>query len=203
MAKYRTYAFDPVNREKYTGGAGQIILKSSWELEFAKHCDLLPSVLSWGYEMVKIPYHDPLTGDQKVYIPDFFVTVAQLDGYSTNYVFEIKPMSEQLDGFARNSKDAASIARNNAKWMAAAQWCDRHSAEFAVLNETDLFSFHNTRKPRINPIKSFAHTQAKLAKAKTISKTISAKPSVSRLSATVGNRVQKARSRRVGKVPRI
>jgi len=160
MAKYRTYGYTPVNPEKHMGGAGELILKSSWELEFAKSCDLFPSVLSWSYEATKVPYRDPLTGKQKVYIPDFFVEVAQKDGLSKHFVFEIKPMHEQLDDHARNSHDAALIARNRAKWTAASMWADRHSAEFVVLNEKDIFSFHENRNPRLHPVKQFKQTYA-------------------------------------------
>ena len=69
-------------------------------------------------------------------------------------------MHEQLDEHARNSKDAAIIARNRAKWAAAIQWADRHSAEFQVLNENDLFSYNNTKKGRIHPVKTWSPTHA-------------------------------------------
>lgn len=158
MSRYSTYSYTPINPEKYRGENIPIIMKSSWELEFAKHCDLLPTVLSWSYETRQIPYRDPLTNKQKIYIPDFFVEVAREGGHSQHYVFEIKPMHEQLDEYARNQKDAALIARNNAKWAAASEWCDRHSAEFAVLNERDIFSWHNSRKPRVKTVSRFKPT---------------------------------------------
>lgn len=159
MARHRFYKYELVNPEKFTNGGNHLVLRSSWERDFAEHCDLLPSVLSWGYESVQIPYRDPLSGNQKVYIPDFFVKMATRDGYSVDKVFEIKPMHEQNDENARNRKDAALIARNNAKWEAAVRWCQRHSAEFEVLNESNLYLGHENRKPRVNPVKGFAHTQ--------------------------------------------
>jgi len=204
MAKYRTYSYEISNPEKYHGTASPLIVKSSWELTFAEHCDLLPSVLGWSYETTKIPYRDPLTNNQKVYIPDFFVEVAQRDGYSKHFVFEIKPRHEQLDQYARNSTDAALIARNNAKWAAAIKWADRHSAEFAILNENDLFSFNDNKNPRKNPIHTFAHTVAtKPLKAKAVVNAITRnkpktrKRSLSSTSAKVSRTQRVSRSRKI------
>jgi len=203
MARYRTYNYDIKNLNKYRGSGTSITVRSSWELTFAEHCDLLPSVLSWSYETHQIPYRDPLTGSQKIYIPDFFVEVAQADGYTKHFVFEIKPMHEQLDGFARNRKDAALVARNNAKWFAATQWADRHSAEFVVLNENDLFSFHNNRAPRKNPVKAFARTEAtkstgQLATAKKPKMVKARKPKLSPQRRTTTTSVK--RTKKVGRI---
>jgi hypothetical protein len=213
MARYRTYGYTPINPEKFKNGTDELIVKSSWELEFAKSCDLFPSVLGWSYETTKIPYRDPLSGRQKVYIPDFFVEVAQSDGYSQHFVFEIKPMHEQLDEYARNSKDAALIARNRAKWMAATMWADRHSAEFVVLNEKDIFSFAANKKPRTNPIKQFKQTHSTKPSTgnaiKTPSKAATKAPSNRRAiktrtgGKTMSNRIGKvSRAKRVGKAGR-
>jgi len=194
MARYRTYGYTPINPDKYRGSDSEIILKSSWELEFAKSCDLFPSVLGWAYEATRIPYHDPLSGRQKVYIPDFFVEVAQKGGYSKHFVFEIKPMHEQLDQHARNSKDAALIARNKAKWMAASKWADRHSAEFVVLNEKDIFSFHENRNPRFNTVKTFAQTHAtKPSMGKSVKKAKSYKQKAKPKNALLASRVKRAK----------
>lgn len=163
--KYRTYSYNLLNPEKCLNGMNTMLFKSSWEKDFAHHCDILPDVLSWGYEIQKIPYKDPLTGKQKVYFPDFFVTSASKGGYQFQRVYEIKPMHEQLDERARSKKDAANIARNRAKWTAAVEWCERHSAEFIVLNESNLYLGHQNRPLRKHPIKKFAHTH-KTAKKK-------------------------------------
>lgn len=157
--KYRKYPYEPMNPEKFTGST-PIIFRSSWELEFGEHCDKLPSVVSWGYETVSIPYKDPITGKQKTYTPDFFVEIAQRDGYTKHFVFEIKPMKEQLDEHAKSRADAALIARNRAKWMAATRWADRHSAEFQVLNENDLFNGYKNASVRKNQIKAYVPTHS-------------------------------------------
>lgn len=202
MAKFRTYDYQIINPEKFTNGGKSLTVKSSWELEFAKHCDLIPSVISWGYETTQIPYRDPLTGKQKIYIPDFFVKIAQRDGYAKDMVFEIKPMHEQLDEHARNRQDAALIARNNAKWMAATQWADRHSAEFQVLNQNDIFGGYENKKGRMHPVKSFAHTTTKASKPTAkATRSVSSKRTKPKLS--MRQRVSKARSRKAGKVGRV
>jgi hypothetical protein len=210
MSKYRLYNFDPVNPEKYKGDTIPIIMRSSWEVEFAKTCDLMPTVLSWSYESRQIPYHDPLTGKQKVYIPDFFVEVAQSDGYTKHFVFEIKPMHEQKDEFARNSTDAALIAKNNAKWAAASQWADRHSAEFVILNEADLFSWHDARRQRVHTVKSYTPTYAtKVANTKTstgsrsISKGSKSITTPKKAAAQMKKRIQNARATKVSSVRKI
>lgn len=158
---FRTYEYVPQNREKYRGDTVPIIFRSSWELEFAQHCDLLPTVVGWSYETIKVPYSDPLTGKQKIYIPDFLVEVAQEGGFSMHYVFEIKPISEQYNDNARNQQDRDAVMRNSAKWMAATQWADRHSATFAVLNERDLYSWKGTPQSRTPLVKTFAPTTTK------------------------------------------
>lgn len=165
MAKrrYAFYEYEIANQEKFVNGERSVIVRSSWERDFAMHCDLLPNVVEWGYELVHIPYHDPLTNTQKIYIPDFFVTTVS-HGQETKSVIEIKPASEQLDEYARNNHDAAMIARNRAKWLAAAQWCDRHGATFDVINETDLYT--TSVKPRKHPVKGFAYTDPGTGKTK-------------------------------------
>lgn len=203
--KYRTYGLELLNPEKFTGGGTSLILKSSWELEFAKHCDLLPSVLSWNYEMVKIPYRDPITNKQKIYIPDFFVEIARKDGYSQHYVFEIKPMSEQLQEHARSQADSALVARNRAKWAAATMWADRHSAIFEVLNENDIYGWHQNRKPRLNAIKTYSPTHATKPMT-TPTRSITARKrkvsaGVSKMQKRISN-ARRARSSRAGRVAR-
>jgi len=164
MAKYRLYKYQ-IQSDKYLEPSiREITLRSSWELDFAKHCDLLPTVIQWGYEMIQIPYRDPLTGKQKVYIPDFYVRMYDKNTQSLkDFLFEIKPMHEQLDNHARNREDAALIARNKAKWAAAIRWASRHNAEFQVINESDLYDVN--KKGRVRPVKAFAPTHTSTKKA--------------------------------------
>lgn len=207
--KYRKYPYEPMNPEKFSGPI-PIIFRSSWELEFGEHCDKLPSVLSWGYESVAIPYKDPITGKQKTYTPDFFVEIAQQGGFSKHFIFEIKPMKEQLDEHARSRADAALIARNNAKWAAATRWGDRHSMEFQVLNENNLFGGYEHAKGRANPIKTFAHTHSTTPASKPTSKRTKApnirvkqvNKNASKMQSRI-SKAKKARSNRTRRTPKI
>ena len=55
--KFKQGCYVPVNREKVIGG--EIIYRSSWEEKLARWCDLSPSVIRWGSEVVAIQYRDP------------------------------------------------------------------------------------------------------------------------------------------------
>jgi len=205
MAKYRLYQFNPINPDKFRGETLPIIMRSSWEIEFAKTCDLLPTVVSWNYEAVQIPYRDPITGKQKIYIPDFFVERAEAGGFTRHFVYEIKPMHEQKDEFARNSADSMLVARNHAKWGAAIQWCDRHSAEFVILNESDLFSGHENRQHTKFSASGMSHTnsikkaKAAVYKSKKATAVTTAKTAISRMK----TRIENSRATKVSTVRKV
>jgi len=137
--------FTPKNPAKYKGEY-PIYMRSRWEIGFAINLDLSPSVLQWASEPVQIPYRDPVTGDQKVYVPDFLVQAVKTKvkgGRKAQVIetmlVEIKPKHEAFISEARNQKDAALVARNTAKWAAARGWCRRRGVKFIILTETDLF----------------------------------------------------------------
>ncbi|RMH13403.1 MAG: hypothetical protein D6698_14040 [Gammaproteobacteria bacterium] len=207
MARYRTYRYKITNPGKYMGSETEIILRSSWELDFAKHCDLLPTVLEWGYEIVKIPYRDPLTNTQKVYVPDFFVRISRGRGKSEDFLFEIKPMHEQRIQNARNREDAMAIARNEAKWREAIKWATRHSATFEVLNESDLYTGFDNIPNRKRQIKPFSHTNSTkplVAKRRGGSKIASPqKSTTSRAYSSVSKAAKVAKVGRVSKVGKV
>ncbi len=151
MAKRRIY--DPINRDKYSG-VYPIVLKSSWEENFARiYCDLNDACLEWCYEPLKIPYRDPVTGRQTIYIPDFLLAFRGHGGTNKTALVEIKPLHETLQEHARSRKDAMLIARNLAKWEAARGWCMRRgSVEFCIITEAELFGgVHTPRKRQIRP----------------------------------------------------
>lgn len=157
--------FVPQNPQKYTG-TYPIISRRRWEWDFMVMCDQNERVLEWASEMVQIPYHDPLTGRQKVYVPDFLVTYIDRDSKDRRTkLVEVKPMHEQLVEFARNAQDAAIQARNRAKWGAAIQWCRHRGITFEVMNERQMFKGANLMKPRVNPVAEYAPGLTKKRKA--------------------------------------
>lgn len=158
--RYRKENYTPQNPEKYDGEY-PIVSRSSWETEFMKYCDMHPDVAKWSSEPVQIPYRDPLTGNQKVYVPDFLVTFITKSRETTTKLIEIKPMHEQLSEHARNSSDAAVQARNRAKWGAAIAWAGRRGIEFVVMNESNMFAGHENRRARANPVREYAPATTK------------------------------------------
>lgn len=137
-AKKVNYSDKLLNPSKYVG-KHPIILRSSWEVTFAKACDTNPMVLEWASEPMEIPYKDPITGSQKVYIPDFLLSIRKPDGSIYKLLVEIKPEKEALIESVRSAVDAASYMRNQAKWIAASWWCQRRGVSFRILTETSLF----------------------------------------------------------------
>lgn len=158
--------FTPKNPNKYNG-TYPIIARSSWEWEFCTYCDLHPDVMQWSSESVKIPYGNPLNGQQSIYIPDFLVTYTSKGGNQpVTKLIEIKPLHEATESHARNSNDVAIRVKNEAKWGAATQWAMRRGIEFLVLTEAELFNNHSNRKGRSAPIKAVGKEQVKALKPK-------------------------------------
>lgn len=122
--------------------------------------DGLSSVIEWAYEPFQIPYHDPLTGNQSLYIPDFWIKFV-VNGELVQKLVEVKPMHEALAEHARNSHDAAIQARNMAKWQAAQAWCLRHNAVFEFMTEREMYNGNALRKGRANPVHAYAAPQNK------------------------------------------
>ena len=141
MSKYNQGEFQPKNPQKYVG-TFPITYRSSWELTFMNTCDAHPNIIQWASESIKIPYKNPLTGMQSVYIPDFFVTYMDKNGSTHAELIEIKPISQSLMEQAKSRKDKLSVALNTAKWMAAEAWCRRFRIKFRVMTENQLYRQH-------------------------------------------------------------
>jgi hypothetical protein len=160
MAKRRPYT--PTNQLKYSG-RHPIVLKSSWEEVFAStYCDNNPSCIDWSYEPWRIPYRDPVSGRQTIYIPDFLMSFKGNNGQIRCALVEIKPAHQALQEHARNLADSAHVARNLAKWEAARAWCERRgNVNFVVLTEKELFPGGQNIKPRKRKIKPYAARRVK------------------------------------------
>ena len=64
---YSQGKFQVKNPEKYVG-KGVPTFRSSWEHVFMSFCDNNPNILKWASESIKIPYRNPLTGKQTIYV---------------------------------------------------------------------------------------------------------------------------------------
>jgi len=198
--------FTPQFPSKYTGEY-PIVYRSTWELEFMRYCDNHPDVMEWASEPIKIPYSNPLNGKQSIYIPDFLVTYKKRGGTPSTKLIEIKPLHEASEAHARNTKDAAIRARNEAKWGAATQWAGRRGVDFLVLTEAELYANHANRKGRKNPIKAVGKEQIKAPNPtkpqKVRKQTANNLGTASRFTrASQKSRVSSSKSPRAGKVPK-
>ncbi len=108
------------NPQKYVG-LGKPRYRSGWELTFMMFCDNNPNVLQWASESVRIPYRNPLTGKQTIYVPDFMVVYQDKTGKQVAEMVEIKPAKETLleNNKRPSQRTRAVIAVNHAKWQAA------------------------------------------------------------------------------------
>jgi hypothetical protein len=110
-------------------------------------CDNNPSIQQWSSESVKIPYRDPLTGKHTVYVPDFLIVYLDKNLKKHAELVEIKPANQTLqERVGKNPYNQAQFVKNQAKWAAAAQWCQQNGLKFRVINEQDIF--HNACKKR-------------------------------------------------------
>jgi hypothetical protein len=75
MGRFAQGKFNCKNPQKYIGNKTPTY-RSGWEFTFMKFCDEHPAIEQWASEAVRIPYRNPLTGKQTVYVPDFFISYA-------------------------------------------------------------------------------------------------------------------------------
>ena len=139
MAKYSQGTYVVQNPEKYVGTKDPIY-RSGWEHTFMMFCDNNPSIQEWASEPVKIPYRDPLSGRQTVYVPDFLIKYIDRNQKAHVEVVEIKPAKQQiLEKVGKNPYDQAQFVKNMAKWEAARAWCKNQGLTFRVITEDQIF----------------------------------------------------------------
>lgn len=138
MGKWAQGIYEVKNPQKYVG-KGKPKYRSGWEMSFFMFCDNNPSVLQWASESIQIPYRNPLTGKQTIYIPDIFMVYQNKHGEKIAEVVEIKPLKQTVLNEAKSKKDKLAIALNHAKWQAANAWCKNQGIKFRVVTENELF----------------------------------------------------------------
>lgn len=139
-SKFARGKFTMRHPEKYVG-TKQPTYRSSWEHTFMNFCDTNAGVQKWASEAIQIPYRDPLTGKQTVYVPDFFIQYIDKRGQVLTELIEIKPASQTiLERVGKNKYNQAQYIKNQAKWAAASLWCKQQGIKFRILNENDIFS---------------------------------------------------------------
>ena len=138
MSKYAQGKYIIKNPEKYIGKRAPTY-RSSWEYTFCAFADNNPSIINWASEAITIPYRNPVTGKNTVYIPDFLVVYLDANQQRHTELIEIKPSKETTMEAAKSYRDKLSVAINMAKWAMADQWAKAHGMRFRVVSEFDIF----------------------------------------------------------------
>lgn len=145
MSVYSQGKFIIRNPSKYTGKR-QPTYRSSWEWAFMSFCDNHPNVINWASESIHIPYYNPFTKKQTIYVPDFFVMYQDKNGKNYAELVEIKPSGEVMETVGKGQRNQAMAALNQFKWKAAQEWCMNNGLKFRVITENDMF--HNPKKTK-------------------------------------------------------
>ncbi len=138
MAKYASGKYTIKNPEKYMGKRTPTY-RSSWEFTFMSFCDNNPAVINWSSEGIRIPYFNPVSGKNTVYVPDFLVIYVDANKRKHSELIEIKPSTETTMEAAKSYRDKLSVAMNMAKWAAADSWAKANGIRFRVVTEYDIF----------------------------------------------------------------
>jgi hypothetical protein len=138
MSKYAQGKFQIKNPAKYVGNKTPTY-RSGWEFVFMQFCDNNPSVIQWASEAVHIPYRNPFTNKNTIYVPDFLIVYEDKNGQKHAEVIEVKPSKEVSMEGAKSLRDQAFVALNAAKWEAARAWCRNQGLTFRIVTEDMIF----------------------------------------------------------------
>ena len=97
------------------------------------------NVHQWASESLSIPYRNPITGKQSMYVPDFLITYKTRNNVLVAELVEIKPKKQSIIESKMSERDRMIVAVNYAKWDAATKWANRNGLKFRVITEDDLF----------------------------------------------------------------
>jgi hypothetical protein len=136
--KFAKGQYNLKNPEKYIGSTVPIY-RSSWEVAVMRMCDNNPAIQQWASEPVRIPYRDPLTGKQTVYVPDFLVMFEDKKEKKHVELWEIKPANQ------------TALPLNEAKWAACQCYCESRGWSFIVVTEVGIGKLKK-RTSEINPL---------------------------------------------------
>ena len=131
--------------KKYKGDPTNIVYRSLWERKFMNYCDLTENVSEWQSEEFWIPYRSPIDNRVHRYFPDFYIKYKDSSGKRRSVVIEVKPKSQTKmppqNPKKRTKSWAYSVrtyAVNQAKWIAAREFCKDRNIEFKIMTEHEL-----------------------------------------------------------------
>jgi hypothetical protein len=146
MSKFAQGRFEMKYPEKYVGTKTPLA-RSSWEFIFMRMLDEHPGVENWASESIQIPYRDPLTGRQTIYVPDFFIVYIDKNKKKHAEVVEVKPSGQTLkERVGKSLYNQEQYIKNIAKWEAASAWCKQKGIRFRVVNEDEIFHQGSRRR---------------------------------------------------------
>lgn len=135
--------FSPRNIKKYKGDYKNIFYRSSWECKYMAYLDSDPRIIEWSSEEIVIPYKSPVDNRYHRYFVDFYVKMQTVHGPKV-YLIEIKPKKQTKPPQPKKRVTKQYIVEvttwgvNQAKWVAANEYCLDRGWEFKVLTEDDL-----------------------------------------------------------------
>lgn len=139
LGKWAKGEFTIKNPSKYIGN-GAPTFRSSWEFAFCQFCDNHPGIVAWASEPMRIPYYNPVTRRNTVYVPDFLIRYKDAGGAERTELIEIKPTSQTTRQAAgRSQVNMLQAAVNEAKWKMARAWAEQNNVNFRVVTEKDIF----------------------------------------------------------------
>ena len=145
MSRWANGTYTLMNPAKYVG-KGTPKYRSGWELTFMMFLDSNDNVLQWASESISIPYRNPLTGKQSIYVPDFLVTYRGPNNTTKAELIEIKPKKQSLIESKMSANERAVVAVNYAKWDSATKWARRNGLTFRVINEDMIYHQGSKKK---------------------------------------------------------
>jgi len=138
MSKFAQGPYTVKNATKYVG-KGTPRYRSGWEHAFMRFLDNNDHVVNWASESISIPYRNPVTGKQSMYVPDFLITYRNKNNQLIAELVEIKPKKQSVIESKMSAREGAVVAVNYAKWDAATKWARRNGITFRVITEDDMF----------------------------------------------------------------
>ena len=140
--------FKPKNPTKYMGDPTNIIYRSGWELKLMSYLDTHVNVLQWSSEEVVIPYKSPIDGRRHRYFPDFYLEQINTNGIKEKILNEVKPKYQTIPPVVQTTKTKKPTKRyinevktwgiNQAKWIAAEEFCKDRGWKFQIMHEDHL-----------------------------------------------------------------
>ena len=130
------------------GDPTNIIYRSGWELKLMSYLDGNNNVIRWSSEEVVILYKSPIDGRRHRYFPDFYVEQINTNDNIDKILIEVKPKYQTIPPVVQTTKTKKPTKRyinevktwgvNQAKWIAAQEFCKDRGWKFQIMHEDHL-----------------------------------------------------------------